>query len=66
MKFSRPRRPNPFDNSLLELVLHIVGTAGLVAAAYDSIVLRSVVPIGSFVVLLVGLEGVMLHFRIRK
>lgn len=66
MKFSKPRRRNPFDNPFIAMVLHLIVMVIMLAAGYLSIQNSSFWPLGVGFVVMTLLEAVWLYFKLRK
>jgi hypothetical protein len=66
MRFSTPRRANPFDNPLVSMLVHVTAVLGAIAGAYISLQRGTVIPICVSVTVLSALEGAWWFYFFRR
>ncbi|MGJ7501126.1 hypothetical protein ACSFBF_12270 [Variovorax sp. ZT5P49] len=66
MKFSTPRRRNPFDNPLIAFVTHIAALGIACAAGYFSLREGTWVPLIAGLGFVTLMEAAWLYYRLRR
>ena len=66
VRFSRPRRSNPFDNPLVAVLLHALVMVAVIVSIGVLLVEGTFVPLVIVAVLTLVIEAAWLYFRLRK
>jgi|HubBroStandDraft_3_1064219.scaffolds.fasta_scaffold550808_2 hypothetical protein len=66
MTFQVPRRSNPFENPLVQMLLHLIALGVAVASIYLALLQGTWTPIAVGFLVIATLEGVWLYFKLRR